>query len=301
MSLHYETVSPLLKEILHTIENSNIFKDFTLIGGTCLSLQIGHRRSIDIDLFTDIDYDTMNTKEIQDFFSKTFPYTENIQSLDKSALGYTLYAGNTPEDKVKIDLFYTEKFIFPIQEIDNIKIADIREIAAMKLAAICGEEPRQKDFWDIHELSDMFSFKDMVDWAIKRNEWTVTEQDIFNGFQKIDSVKESPEGIDCFRGKYWSLVKDDLKEIVNQYQLEKKLICAAIENNFIKILSLKDEGFIPSPEAIKNLKDSVPAQTMIAVQKIFNLPLEPSGLEHLKLAQSSKTGIKKDKSNDLNI
>lgn len=54
MNLHYETVSPLLKETLQKLVNSPIFKDFTLIGGTCLSLQLGHRRSIDIDLFTDI-------------------------------------------------------------------------------------------------------------------------------------------------------------------------------------------------------------------------------------------------------
>lgn len=221
MNLHYETVSPLLKEILHTIAGCNLFKDFALVGGTCLSLQIGHRRSIDIDLFTDMDYDTMNTKGIKDFFSHAFPYSENLESLDKSALGYTLFLGNTSEDKVKIDLFYTEKFIFPIQEIDGIKIADVREIAAMKLAAICEEEPRQKDFWDIHELSDKFSFKDMIEWAVKRNEWTVAEEDIFNGFQKLDCIKESPEGIDCLRGNYWSLVKDDLKEMVNQYQFKE--------------------------------------------------------------------------------
>lgn len=64
MNLHYETVSPLLKETLQKLVNSPIFKDFTLIGGTCLSLQLGHRRSIDIDLFTDIDYGTMNTKAL---------------------------------------------------------------------------------------------------------------------------------------------------------------------------------------------------------------------------------------------
>lgn len=64
MNLHYETVSPLLKETLQKLVNSPIFKDFTLIGGTCLSLQLGHRRSIDIDLFTDIDYGTMNTKDL---------------------------------------------------------------------------------------------------------------------------------------------------------------------------------------------------------------------------------------------
>ena len=77
MNLHYETVSPLLKETLQKLVNSPIFKDFTLIGGTCLSLQLGHRRSIDIDLFTDIDYGTMNTKEMKEFIQRSFPYSEN--------------------------------------------------------------------------------------------------------------------------------------------------------------------------------------------------------------------------------
>lgn len=286
MNLHYETVSPLLKETLQKLVNSPIFKDFTLIGGTCLSLQLGHRRSIDIDLFTDIDYGTMNTKEMKEFIQRSFPYSENTDSLDTSALGYTLYMGDSPIDKIKVDFFYTEKFIFPIQEIDHIRIADIREIAAMKLSAITEEEPRQKDFWDIHELNEKYSFKDMIDWGIKRNEWSVTEEGILNGFQKIDSVKESPEGIDCFKGNYWSLVKDDLKEMVDQYLKEKDFFLAIKKNDFAQISFLKDEGYIPSPEVINNLKGSAPAQTMIAVQKIFSLPVETAGLENIKLAQS---------------
>lgn len=49
MKLHYETVSPQLVHCLKIIQESDIFKDFNLVGGTCLSLQLGHRRSIDID------------------------------------------------------------------------------------------------------------------------------------------------------------------------------------------------------------------------------------------------------------
>lgn len=52
MKLHNETVSPQLTRCLKKIMQSDIFKDFNLVGGTCLSLQLGHRRSIDIDLFT---------------------------------------------------------------------------------------------------------------------------------------------------------------------------------------------------------------------------------------------------------
>ena len=298
MNLHYETVSPLLKETLQKLVNSPIFKDFTLIGGTCLSLQLGHRRSIDIDLFTDIDYGTMNTKEMKEFIQRSFPYSENTDSLDTSALGYTLYMGDSPIDKIKVDFFYTEKFIFPIQEIDHIRIADIREIAAMKLSAITEEEPRQKDFWDIHELNEKYSFKDMIDWGIKRNEWSVTEEGILNGFQKIDSVKESPEGIDCFKCNYWSLVKDDLKEMVDQYIKDKDFFLAIKKNDFAQISFLKDEGYIPSPEAINNLKGSAPAPTMIAVQKIFGLPSDAPGLSNIKLAQSDskELGLNTEKS-----
>ncbi|WP_455637261.1 nucleotidyl transferase AbiEii/AbiGii toxin family protein [Parabacteroides sp.] len=197
--------------------NNPVFNDFRLVGGTCLSLQLGHRRSIDIDLFTDIDYGTMDTKAIKEFLSENFSYRENLDSLDQPALGYSLRVGNSTIDQVKIDIFYTEKYIFPPIEIDTFTLADPREIAAMKIGAITQDIPRQKDFWDIHELNEIYSFSDMIKWGIKRNEWTVSEDDILRGFQKIDNVLESPEGIDCFRGKYWELVKDDLKELVKDY------------------------------------------------------------------------------------
>ena len=60
----------------------------------------------------------------------------------------------------------------------------------------------------------------MIDWGIKRNEWSSYRGRYINGF-KNRFCKESPEGIDCFKGNYWSLVKDDLKEMVDQY-LKKK-------------------------------------------------------------------------------
>lgn len=53
MRLHKDTVSPNLLNILEKLMVSEALKDFCLVGGTALSLQRGHRRSIDIDLFTD--------------------------------------------------------------------------------------------------------------------------------------------------------------------------------------------------------------------------------------------------------
>ena len=59
MKLHYNSVSENLLGILKKLMSSEVFKDFRLVGGTSLSLQRGHRKSIDIDLFTDIDYGSM--------------------------------------------------------------------------------------------------------------------------------------------------------------------------------------------------------------------------------------------------
>ena len=56
--LHSETVTSELLELLKTIMSDSLFNDFNLVGGTALSLQIGHRNSIDIDLFGNQEIDS---------------------------------------------------------------------------------------------------------------------------------------------------------------------------------------------------------------------------------------------------
>ncbi len=54
--LHKETVRPELLSLLHRLVAAEPLKDFVLVGGTALSLRIGVRKSIDIDLFTSGDF-----------------------------------------------------------------------------------------------------------------------------------------------------------------------------------------------------------------------------------------------------
>lgn len=90
---------------------------------------------------------------------------------------------------------------------------------------------------------------------------------------------------------------DFYKEMIHNNEFQE----AVRNKDFARISALKDEGFIPSPEAIKSLKESIPARTMIAVQKIFGLPSDAPGLNGVKLIQSDNVGLGKDKSNDLKI
>ena len=55
--LYYQTVSPGLISLLKKLFSINELNDFVLVGGTSLSLQYGHRKSVDIDLFTDKQFD----------------------------------------------------------------------------------------------------------------------------------------------------------------------------------------------------------------------------------------------------
>jgi hypothetical protein len=50
--LQTKSVRRPLWDLLKDLQKSDVFKDYFLVGGTALSLQLGHRVSDDIDLFT---------------------------------------------------------------------------------------------------------------------------------------------------------------------------------------------------------------------------------------------------------
>lgn len=72
--LFWNTVSPLLKDALTKLMKGSPFHQFRLVGGTSLSLQLGHRFSADIDLFTDAVYDSVDFDGIDHFLRGSFPY-----------------------------------------------------------------------------------------------------------------------------------------------------------------------------------------------------------------------------------
>jgi len=58
--LYWNTVNELLKNSLLTLMKAKELLDFRLVGGTALSLHLGHRMSVDIDLFTDATYKSID-------------------------------------------------------------------------------------------------------------------------------------------------------------------------------------------------------------------------------------------------
>ena len=133
--LNTNTVTPLLLSVLKTLMAAKEFDPFRLIGGTALSLYRGHRKSVDIDLFSDAPYDSIDFGAIDSFLRKTYTYVDTNE-YKVVGMGKSYYIGETKDNCVKLDLFYTDEFIQEIQLIDGIRLATVEEIIAMKINII---------------------------------------------------------------------------------------------------------------------------------------------------------------------
>lgn len=148
--LHYQTIDSKTLELLKKIQKIDIFKNLRLVGGTSLALQIGHRISIDIDLFGNIKADRLDiTSSLHDIGDlKSIHFTKNISI-------YSL-------DNVKVDIVnYPYPWLETSINNEGIVLAGLKDIAAMKLAAIMGRGTK-KDFIDIFFLLKKYSLTDLL-------------------------------------------------------------------------------------------------------------------------------------------
>jgi len=78
--LHYNTINTKTRALLKAIQRVDLFKNLRLVGGTALALQIGHRLSVDLDLFGLIGSDKLSIVGALGKIGKvkTIQQTENI-------------------------------------------------------------------------------------------------------------------------------------------------------------------------------------------------------------------------------
>lgn len=149
--LYRDTVKEELLELLGRIMKQEEFARFNLVGGTALALQIGHRNSVDIDLFGNAEI------ELDRFIDILSGYG-NLQIIKKSPSILI-----TSVNDIKIDLVnYKYDLLKPFTTIENIRLASIEDIAAMKLNAIAGRGSK-KDFIDLFFLLSRFSLEELFE------------------------------------------------------------------------------------------------------------------------------------------
>ncbi|GAA4027260.1 hypothetical protein GCM10022386_08320 [Flavobacterium cheonhonense] len=212
--LYYNTVTPLLRSILENLMKAEVFAPFRLVGGTALSLYQGHRMSVDIDLFTDEAYGSVDFGAIDAYLREVYPY---VDTNDFAAVGFgkSYYIGYSPKECVKLDLFYVDPFLDAMVVTDNIRMATVADIIAMKMDVI-SRGGRKKDFWDIHELKDTYSLAEMFALHQKRYPYTHHTPQLLKNFTDFSEADDDFEP-DCLRGKHWELIKLDLIEFVKTW------------------------------------------------------------------------------------
>ena len=204
--LQYQTVKPTLRSTLDRLMEMEEFRPFRLVGGTSLSLRYGHRMSDDIDLFTDAEYGSLDFHKLQDILRQEFPYCQGDCG-DVVGFGASYIVGNSKEDCVKLDLFYTDPFIRPMEVFGSIRMAAVEDIVAMKMDVV-SRGGRKKDFWDLHMLRDHYSIEQMLSLYEERYPYGATREECVNGLTNFSVADAEPDPI-CLKEKVWQLIKLD--------------------------------------------------------------------------------------------
>lgn len=170
--------------------------------------------SVDIDLFTDAQYGSIDFGTIDKFLQKQFRYVDTGFGV-LPGMGRSYLVGADRENNIKLDVFYSmDSFLHPPHEEDGIRLATVDDIVAMKIDVI-SRNGRKKDFWDLHELLNEYPLWKMLALHKRRTEYTHDEAQIWKNLPDFTSANEEYDPI-CLRGKYWEFIKEDIEELVKK-------------------------------------------------------------------------------------
>jgi hypothetical protein len=203
--LREETVEPATLGLLKRMVALPELKQFRLVGGTALSLLFGHRKSIDLDLFTDqpLEKDIL-VSALEDNFGKVTTTNDRSKSI------YQCVIQNVKVDFVSV----RDPFLNPVQIIDTIPFADTKDLIALKLNAVKGRGVK-KDFWDIAKLLQQYSFTELFQFYHDRYNYDDTFAVIRSAIYFTDAEDTiEPESLD---GMTWENVKTTITEAFDDY------------------------------------------------------------------------------------
>lgn len=205
--LHLNSINEVTHQLLQSLCSKDYLQNFALAGGTSLALQLGHRKSIDIDLFS---FDDVNMQEISLFLENEF--NDIVIRRTTSVFIFCNING------IKSDFVKHNKSILlkPCITLEGIRMYSIEDIAAMKLNAICGRGSK-KDFYDIYLLLQKFTLKELLTFFDTKfnsdNSWMALKS--LQYFEDADQ-NEQPELL--IKYPNWDKMKNFFIETVNDFK-----------------------------------------------------------------------------------
>ena len=177
-------IEPQTFKLIQDLQNLPELKEFFLAGGTSLALQLGHRNSIDIDLFIRDDF---SEDDILNLLNSKFEVKE-IYRRKNTIISLV--------DNIKTD-FITHAYPLihpPITE-EGITFLSREDIAAMKFHAIIQSGKRLKDFIDIYYLLQHFNMQQMIGFFTQKYSYSnpIIAIKAINYFEEIEENIDPPK------------------------------------------------------------------------------------------------------------
>jgi predicted nucleotidyltransferase component of viral defense system len=192
--LHRKTVEPNTLSLIYSLQSKNYTNNFLLVWGTALALQIGHRTSTDIDFFSNEKFDVVS---LLNFLREDYN--------DLTIRNQMSHAVLTEINNIKSDfVFQSSILIDPPVIMENIRMASMREIAAMKISAIVARG-KKRDFVDLYCLLNSFSLSEILKAFKEKYKDSDTALAMRSLFYYVDADQDlDPK---CFFDYDWEKVK----------------------------------------------------------------------------------------------
>lgn len=205
--LHTETVEPRAFSLLKQLMELSALENFSLVGGTALSLMYGHRKSVDLDLFCNKPFDNTETvTALKKIYGDGF-------IVEQKPVHFGIFAFI---DTIKTDLVrHPHPLIRPIRVIDGIRMFSPEDIVAMKVQAILGRG-KKKDFWDIATLLEHFSVTDFIQFHQEKYKQQQLLISIPQAITYFSDAEEDQDPI-SLQQQSWESVKTFIGDKVSEY------------------------------------------------------------------------------------
>ncbi len=157
-NIYWETITSQMRQVMTAFCRTEIGERFYLAGGTALALQIGHRRSVDLDFFSPTE-DIPAVREA--LRSALAPFDPLLADASWGNLVFMAQG-------VRVGFYgYSYPMVAPFVLVEGVPLAGVEDIGLMKLDALQGRASR-KDFYDLYVICQKISPRKLLDLASRK-------------------------------------------------------------------------------------------------------------------------------------
>ncbi len=216
--MYPEAISDSIWGLLRRLNSIPDMKSCYLGGGTALALQLGHRRSDDLDFFVWKPFDALSIAN-----------SEAVRGLEVTVNNLDPRHAELMIQSIKVDFIKEQlRLRFPFKSIDpqmeQLSMADARDIGRMKVLSIASRGSK-KDFVDLYCLTkEMITLDSMITQAMEDHQGVKYSKLLFlKGLVDFEEAEREPE-LSMIWNVSWEEVKKSLagkvKEIAKKIQQE---------------------------------------------------------------------------------